>query len=87
MYTHDVATFYHELSHSLHERIGLIRKGRSNEDRRDNEIVADICSAVLVRLYEGEDAGRQALQYVKSYDAKKTHLIKLLPEMIEVYLD
>jgi len=84
LYTHDAFTHAHELAHALHHRTGKLRQGRSKEDKRDNEIVAEIGAAVLVNLFEGEQVGRQAIQYIKSYNAKKTHLLKLLPEIIEV---
>lgn len=84
LYTHDMSTFYHELSHALHKRTGLIREGMSKEAKRANEIVAEISAVVLVRLFEGEKAGRQAIRYIQSYDATKTHLLGLIPEIMQV---
>jgi len=84
LYTHDMGTFYHELAHALHHRTGLIRNGKSDADKRANETVAEISAAVLVRLFEGEEAGRQAVEYVKSYGAKQNHLLTLLPEIMSV---
>jgi len=84
LFTHDAFTHAHELAHALHHRTGKLRQGKSKADRRDNEIVAEISGTVLVNLFEGEQAGRQAIGYVKSYDATKPHLMKLLPEIIEV---
>ena len=84
LYTHDLATFYHELSHALHHRARKLRPSGDATARRDNEIVAEVSAAVLVRLFEGEEVGRQALGYIRDYGAKKAHLIRLLPEIIEV---
>lgn len=84
LYSHDMATFYHELAHALHHRTGLIRNGKSDIDKRANETVAEISAAVLVRLFEGEEVGRQAIQYVQGYGAKETHLLSLLPEIMTV---
>ena len=84
LYTHDMGTFYHELSHAFHKRTGKLRDSRSKESKKDNEIVAEISAATLVHLFEGEQVGRQALQYVKSYDSNKSHMFRLLPEIMEV---
>ena len=84
LYTLDAFTHAHELAHALHHRTGNIRQDRSKDDKRNNEIVAEIPAAVLVNIFEGEQAGRQAIQYIKSYDAKKSHLLRLLPEIMEI---
>ncbi|NLH51007.1 MAG: ArdC family protein [Myxococcales bacterium] len=84
LYTHDLATFYHEISHALHHRTGKLRNNKNPNNQRNNEIVAEISAAVLVHLFEGEQVGRQAIQYVQSYEAKKSHLMKLLPEIMQV---
>ena len=84
LYTHDVATWYHEISHALHHRLGKLRPRTDDAARRDNEIVAEIGAAVLVNIFEGQEVGRQAIGYVKGYAATKTRLLKLLPEIIEV---
>jgi len=84
LFTHDVATWYHELSHALHHRTGLLRISNDKADKRDNEIVAEIAAAVLVRLFEGTEMGHQAIQYIQSYHATKPRLLKLLPEIIQV---
>ena len=84
LYTHDLGTFYHELAHALHHRTGLIRNGKSEADKRANETVAEISAAVLMRLFEGEEVGKQAVEYVKSYGAKEIHLIALLTEIMSV---
>lgn len=84
LYTHDVQVFYHELSHALHDRIGKLRPTREKGDKRDNETVAELSAAVLMRIVEGDEMGRQAIQYAKSYGATKTRLLVLLPEIIEV---
>ena len=84
LFSHDIFTHAHEISHALHHRIGKLRQGKSKEDRIANETVAEISAAVLVDLFEGKQAGRQAIGYVKAYDAKKAHLMKVLPEIIEV---
>lgn len=84
LYTKGVNVFYHELSHALHHRLGKIRQGKTKAEKRDNEIVAEVGAAVLVRLFEGEEMGRQAIQYIKAYDAKENHLQKLLPEIMEI---
>lgn len=84
LFTHDMSTFYHELGHALHKRTGLLREGNSKEAKRTNEIVAEISASVLVRLFEGQTAGRQAIDYIRSYDASKTHLLGLIPEIMQV---
>ena len=83
LYTHDQTTFYHELSHALHKRTGKLRDSQSKKSKRENEIVAEIGAAVLVHIFEGKQVGRQALQYIKSYDASKKRLLTLLPEIME----
>ena len=84
LYTHDMATFHHELAHALHHRTGKLRNSPDAAARRDNEIVAETASAVLVRVFEGEEVGQQAIGYIKDYHATKTRLLKLLPEIIAV---
>ena len=84
LYTHDMETFYHELSHALHKRTGKLRDSQSKESKRDNEVVAEISAAVLVHLFEGKQVGHQALQYIKSYEASKKRLLTLLPEIMEI---
>jgi len=86
LYTHDLSTFYHELSHALHSRTGLLRDGRTKEDRRDNETVAEVTAAVLVKIFEGEEVGKQAIEYIQAYGAGKAHLLGLLQE-IQTVLD
>jgi hypothetical protein len=84
LYTHDLSTFHHELSHAIHHRTGMIRGVNSKAGRRDNEIVAEISAAVLMQIFEGQDVGRQAIRYVKDYGAVKSRLLSLLPEIMEV---
>ena len=84
LYTHDVATYYHEIGHALHHRTGKLRSSHDAAARRDNEIVAEVSAAVLVRVFESEEVGRQALGYIKDYQATKGRLLKLLPEIVEV---
>jgi len=84
LYTEGLETFYHELSHADHNRIGKLRDSSDKSGKRTNETVAEIAAAVLVRIFEGEECGRQAIQYVKSYDCKEKHLSTLIPEILEV---
>lgn len=84
LYSHDLGVFYHELAHALHHRTGKLRGTKDAPARRSDEIVAEISAAVLVNIFEGETMGRQALQYIQSYGAKKKHLLDLLPEIMEV---
>ena len=84
LFTHDMATFYHELIHALHKRSGKLRDSRNENAKRDNETVAEIGAAVLVHIFEGQQVGRQALQYVKNYGANKTQMLRLLPEIMGV---
>ena len=74
LFTHDMATFYHELSHALHKRTGKLRDSQSKESKRDNEIVAEISAATLVRLFEGEQVGRQAmLRLINEFASRAQH--------------
>jgi hypothetical protein len=84
LYTHGLDAFYHELAHALHHRTGKLRNGSDSASKRDNEIVAEVSAAVLVRLFEGEEIGRQAIGYIRDYGATKTKLLGLLPEIMEV---
>ena len=84
LFSHAASVFYHELAHALHDRTGHLRSGRSATDIRDNEIVAEVSAAVLVRLFEGQEMGRQAVEYIRDYGAKKSHLLRLLPEILGV---
>jgi len=82
LYSQDMATFYHELAHALHDRLGKLRKTQGQS--KENEIVAELSAAVLVNIFEGETASRQALEYVKSYKATKNNIISLTKEIMEV---
>lgn len=84
LYSQGLDVFYHELAHALHHRAGKKRPSNDKADKRDNEIVAEISAAVLVNVFEGQEMGHQAISYVKGYEAHKTHLLKLLPEIMEV---
>lgn len=84
LYSHDPGTFYHELAHALHHRTGKIRDAKNKTDKRTNEIVAETSAAVLVNIFEKQEMGKQAISYIKEYDMKKKHLLKLLPEILEV---
>lgn len=84
LYSHDLATFYHELAHALHHRTGKIRDSRQAADKRANEVVAEVAGAVLVNIFEGQEVGHQAISYIKGYSAKKKHLLQLLPEIVAV---
>jgi len=83
LYTHDMGTFYHELAHALHKQTGKLRNPKIKNAKRDNETVAEVGAAVLVRIFEGEQVGHQALRYVKNYGANKTQMLTLLPEIME----
>jgi antirestriction protein ArdC len=84
LYTHGLDAFYHELAHALHHRTGKLRNGSDPASKRDNEIVAEVSAAVLVRLFEGEEMGRRAIAYIRDYGATKTRLLAMLPEILGV---
>ncbi len=85
LFTHDLSVFYHELAHALHHKTGKLRDRVADPDgAKINETVAEVSAAVLVSIFEGEQCGMQALQYVQMYQAGRKDLFALIPEIMEV---
>ncbi|MFD1674160.1 ArdC-like ssDNA-binding domain-containing protein [Alicyclobacillus fodiniaquatilis] len=65
--THDVSTFFHEISHAAHNRIRPLKDGQD----QIQEIVAETCGAVLCLLYGYEGYVGNARNYVAHYGKVK----------------
>jgi hypothetical protein len=66
--THDQKTLAHELAHAAHARV-LRARGETLEPGQDphQEIVADLCAAVLMDIYELGDYSGNAWKYINAY--------------------
>ncbi|KPV42679.1 ArdC-like ssDNA-binding domain-containing protein [Alicyclobacillus ferrooxydans] len=61
--THDVTTFFHELSHAAHHRIRPLKGGQDSTQ----EIVAETSAAILCLMYGYEGYVSKARDYVAHY--------------------
>lgn len=76
--THDVSTFFHELGHAAHKRVkGHLKGGQDSEQ----EIVAEMTSAVLCQLYGFKNKERRSYEYIKSY-SKKGNVVKSIMKVL-----
>lgn len=76
--THDVSTFFHELGHAAHKRVkGELKPGQAPEE----EIVAEMTSAVLCQLYGFKNKERRSYEYIKSY-SKKGNVVKSIMKVL-----
>lgn len=66
--THDVKTFFHELSHAVHNRIKPLKGGQ----HAGQEIVAETCAAVLCEMYGYEGYIYHGYQYIMHYSREKS---------------
>jgi antirestriction protein ArdC len=66
--THDESVLFHELAHAAHQR-GLATRGTSLKNRQvaSQEVVAEVVSAVLCKLYGLEGHLPYAVDYVTGY--------------------
>lgn len=67
--THDVKTFFHELSHAVHNTIKPLRGGQ----HADQEIVAETCAAALCEMYGYEGFIYHGYQYIMNYSKEKSN--------------
>ena len=83
--------FYHELSHAAHRRIkGALQNGQ----RWDQEVVAELCAAVLGRLF-GKQTDGASFQYIREYaeaagrDAHKAciHVLSQVRDVLDLILN
>jgi len=68
--THEDQVFFHELAHAAHTRVsGPLQGGQ----RWDQEVVAELAAAVLMRLYGRRSNEGASYQYIRAYaeQAKK----------------
>lgn len=78
--TYDVSTFFHELGHAAHKRVkGELEGGQVAEQ----EVVAEMTSAVLCQLYGFKNKERHSYEYIKSY-SKGTDAIKSIMKVLSV---
>jgi antirestriction protein ArdC len=64
----DERTWFHELSHAAHERVLVARGGALKGGQQPRqEIVAEVCAAVLCRLYGPEGYLPHSREYVDHY--------------------
>jgi len=61
--THDVKTFFHELSHAAHNTFRKLKPGQQPEQ----EIVAETSAAVLCRIYGYEGFEYHSFKYIQHY--------------------
>lgn len=66
--THDVRTFFHELSHTVHNTIRPLKGGQ----HADQEIVAETCAAVLCEIYGYQGYIYHGYEYIRHYSMDKT---------------
>jgi hypothetical protein len=79
---HDPSVFFHELAHSIHARIdGGLKRGQDPQQ----EAIAEVTAAVLMRLYGLGDRSGDCWRYIKQYakDPLKA-VIKALGKIEEV---
>lgn len=76
--THDVSTFFHELGHAAHKRVkGHLKGGQDSEQ----EVVAEMTSAVLCQLYGFKNKERHSYEYIKRY-SKGADVIKSVMKVL-----
>ena len=68
----DLEVWFHELAHAIHDRLGLISQSNYAHD----EVVAELCCAVLMNQY-GFDSTGNAWHYIKNYAKSPQSAIKL----------
>lgn len=68
MCSNNITTFFHELSHAVDDCLGNISK----EGRDLDEIVAELSSALLTSIYDGNPLLEYTRRYIKNY-AGSTH--------------
>ena len=67
LYTHDAATFYHELTHAVQDYLEKLKPvNRDSEEYKLNEVIAELSAAVIANLY-GSKVDAQAYSYIKYY--------------------
>lgn len=64
MGTDSVDTLFHELAHALHAETDSKYDERS---KKYKEVVAEFCSAVMMRMYLGEDKSGTAWEYIQHF--------------------
>ena len=64
--THDARTWFHELAHAGHYKL-LGREAYAKTSREMREVVAELSSAVLQRVYLDVDATGNADEYIRSW--------------------
>ena len=65
--THEEGVFFHELAHAAHEKAKGSLKGKQDWKQ---EIVAELCSAVLAHLYGRKINDGHSYQYIRHYAEK-----------------
>ena len=70
--TEDPQVFYHELVHKVDQKINLNGKLKSGQDP-SQEIVAELTSCVLAKMYNEDDHAKFTFEYIEMY-AKKQKL-------------
>jgi hypothetical protein len=65
LYSHDTATFFHELAHACHDRLDPNFHGGQDAHQ---ETVAELTAAVLMHLYGLGDYTGNAWPYIKHYN-------------------
>ena len=64
--THDLSTFFHELGHAAHDRLGALR----TSSKWEQEVVAELTAAVLSHLYGAQPDDGGAYRYIRRHAAQ-----------------
>ena len=64
--THEQSIFFHELAHAIHAKIN---NGLKEGQNKQQEIIAEFTSCVLMDLYEFGDSSGNAWEYISSYSS------------------
>lgn len=68
LHTYDVKTFFHELGHAVHNTFKTLKGGQ----QADQEIVAEMVSAVICQIYNVKGYEYNSYKYIENYSQDKT---------------
>lgn len=78
--TPDEKTFFHELAHAAHDRLGKL----DTASKARKEAVAELSATVLCRMYLGADWSGNCYEYLKGYSANPARLaVHVAEETVE----
>lgn len=87
LFSHDTATWFHELAHAVDSYNGTLTRGKRKDDSgyRDSEVVAEFTAATLCKLY-GIEYDHNALKYIQHFRADAPKAVYRLFARIEAVL-